>query len=329
MVAVVLSLVSAAAQITLIDGQCPQWINDYEKWHGENRGQPGTKYLVHQAVANSGGMGDRLRGMLYTVRVAYALQRVVLFTWSHPYNLDHFFVPGGSINWTLEGINYQAGRVLSFVDGPPNALVNGGGLINASDEFITFNTNHFMETPCQGCPPLESKWSAAAVCLWHRILKPAPDIITMAQEQLANLYNQSAPRYAAIHLRMGGLHGEHELERGRGPLKNFVGAVRCANDLSKSGNVSGNTPLLLISDNHHLRDFLASHNLHRVVSPSYQPVHTDHGDTHNVAAHKTSVVDMVLLGMSECLVTSPSGFSHMAWLYGGGKPCKREFLECI
>ncbi len=53
--------------------QTPLWLTDYIAFHKANRGQPGAKYVV--ATCNTwccpcGGLGDRLRGILYILMIA-------------------------------------------------------------------------------------------------------------------------------------------------------------------------------------------------------------------------------------------------------------------
>lgn len=69
-------------------------------------------------------------------------------------------------------------------------------------------------------------------------------------------------------------------------------------------------------------------NLANVITPDLQPTHVDLVPGDSADKHQTSVVDLMLLARATCLVTSPSGFSHHAWLAGGGKACQREFYNC-
>ena len=57
------------------------------------------------------------------------------------------------------------------------------------------------------------------------------------------------------------------------------------------------------------------------------PVHVDRAEAQDVRTHQSSFVDMVLLGSATCFASSPSGFSAMSWLAGGGKPCHRAFYN--
>lgn len=329
-------------------GQCPPWFGAYETFHLAARSQPGTKYLIHQVpehtVGKSGGLGDRLRGMLYALRLAAASGRVLLFSWSRPVELHHLLVPSAHINWTLAGIPELSrgippdALVLRFMNGHHHPVVLNGNLTNLTEQFVVVQTNQHMDAECPACPALHPTTSSTA-CTWARLFKPADDVIAQAEQQLQQLYGSSnVTQYVAIHLRLGGFTGEAEHERGSGPLKNFAGAVRCANRLAQQHNISSSTPLLMVTDNHHLRSFIREGHLRHVVGPNTQSVHIDQALNldDNARAHRSTVVDLVLLSRAVCLVTSPgyrhgslSGFSHHAWLLGGAKPCRVDFRKCI
>jgi hypothetical protein len=65
-----------------------------------------------------------------------------------------------------------------------------------------------------------------------------------------------------------------------------------------------------------------------LIAPSGQPIHLDRAAPSSVQDHQHTVVDMIILAKASCLVTSPSGFSHQAWMAGGGKACQRMFFNC-
>lgn len=67
------------------------------------------------------------------------------------------------------------------------------------------------------------------------------------------------------------------------------------------------------------------------VAPSGSPTHIDRvrNATLGARAHEATFVDLALLAGAACLVTSKhSGFSHHAWLAGGGKACHRVLTDC-
>lgn len=73
---------------------------------------------------------------------------------------------------------------------------------------------------------------------------------------------------------------------------------------------------------------LKEKNLPNIVTPDIQPVHMDMAASEGPDKHMNSVVDLTLLARAACLVSTSSGFSHHAWLYGGGKSCHKPFWEC-
>lgn len=322
----------AEAQMNL---SCPLWIVDYQRFHQQQRGRPQAKYLIHEVDGIAGGVGDRLRGMMFAVRVAHASQRVVLFDWAQPYQLTHFFSPNGHINWTLEGLAMSATRVLHCIDVVCDDVKTGAFLLY-KDAVISIRTNSFMDNPCVSCPDL-APWSRDAVCLWHTLFRPNADITAQVYHQLSLLYSRRNVRYAAIHLRLGGSVGEAELTAAtepvryaHGPLKNFLGAIKCVHALAKISNIDlASTPILLITDNLYLRQFVGSGHLPGFVTPSLVPVHVDKAANHNLSSHKTTFVDLTMLGKATALVTSPSGFSHQAWLLGGGTNYMAQYTACV
>lgn len=232
------------------------WLSDYETFHKKNRGALNARYLVHKVNSSmSGGLGDRLRGMLYTVRAAAAGNRVVLFEWSHPVSLDFFFEPG-SINWRPDGLTLPKGPVFAAIDRPWHEL-RSGLLFSMKEDVITVHTNQYIDSPCPGCPPV-TLWGSDATCLWSRMFKPLPGLELRATKQLQVLYKSSTPPpYTAIHMRLGGLTGESEIPFVRGggsPFDNFLAAATCANRLRV--HYSMDLPILVITDNHKLREML-------------------------------------------------------------------------
>jgi hypothetical protein len=281
--------------------------------------------------------------MLFALRVAAATKRVLLYSWARPVELHHLLVPSGDIKWTLEGIEdyntdqKQKAPVLRFMNGAHHPLVLNGSLANATEQFVIVQTNQRMDALCHGCPQLQ-EMEASTACVWTRLFRPTDEIIREAEQELVRLFNSSSKQYVAVHLRLGGFTGEGEHERGKGPLKNFAGAVRCANQLAREQNISSSTPIVMVTDNQHLRAFLREGHLPNVVAPSADAVHIDQALAldNNLTAHRSTVVDLLLLSRGGCLVTSPgyrhgglSGFSHHGWLLGGAKPCHIDFRRCI
>lgn len=307
--------------------ECPTWLEEYERFHVKARGSPTAQYLVHEVSGLAGGLGDRLRGMLFTVRVASSLNRVVLFRWNNPYPLENFFRPASSIDWTLTGIDHVPGPVLRFIDSEHND-VKTGALLNVTAKFITLQTNMRMTDDCFECPVLQSAFSHEAACLWQRLLRPIDVIEQRADAVLLQMYSQRRPQYVGVHLRFGGFIGEGDEERGKSPLLNFMHAVSCARSLAQRASIAQTTPVLVVTDNHRLRTFLQAGSIPSIVTPPALPVHLDSARGRTLEQHQSTIVDLVLLSRSKCLVLMRSGFGQHAWLYGGGTECVAEIPDC-
>jgi hypothetical protein len=190
---------------------CPAWIMEYAAFHAQQRGQPGTRYLVHSVRHGNSGLGDRVRGMLFATRLAAASQRVVLFTWRHsPDEPSAFFTPASTIDWTLPGTGYYSSEdqeqnpqnltmassleldAYNFVARQQATLqeIKQGLLLQgevAGVQYITLHTNERAESDCAACPPLDRPMrkqdsaansraagagSNSAACLFRALFKP-------------------------------------------------------------------------------------------------------------------------------------------------------------
>lgn len=146
---------------------------------------------------------------------------------------------------------------------------------------------------------------------------------------LQALFRESDPKYVAVHMRFGGLKGEDTFQTNRAGdsfLQSFMTGIACANRMAKANGIA--LPILLIVDNQEIRQFIVAGNLKNIVSPAFQPVHIDHVQNGSPAQHQGTVIDFYLLSRAYCMVTSPSGFSHHAWLAGGGTACQRVSYNC-
>jgi len=322
---------SARYEVTSQSAHCPGWFEEYAAFHQKHRGAPGTKYLVHLVDGISGGLGDRLNGAISMLRFATALNRVVLLQWAKPYSIEEFFEPAGRVNWSMKGIPYQRSTVLSFIDSWSDPKLHDGSLNDLADPFLTIITNMPLNGTCWHCPPVPSVWSKEASCLWQSLFRPVDPIIQQARAEMARLYPRGPHPYVAVHLRLGGLTGEQEVRvRGRSPLDDFIAGARCASQLAAENSIDlTQTPTLYVTDNHFLRQALQGKYFGQMVAPIGAPVHLDRAAGQSLEAHRSTVVDMVMMAWSTCLVTSVSGYSLHTWLYGGATPCTIPLTTCL
>jgi hypothetical protein len=216
---------------------------------------------------------------------------------------------------------------------PVRMELQDGRLGHVQDTFLTKVSNMKLNATCWRCAAIESEWSKDAACLWHSVFRPADAVLAAARTEFARLYPYGPSPYVAVHLRLGGLTGEEGIpgvERGLSPLPNFIAGAQCAVKLADRLKISlAATPVLVVTDNHRLRQGLKSDTFGNMVAPQGLPVHLDHAVDQSLAAHRNTIVNMVLLGWAECIVTSRSGYSLHAWLYGGATDCFVPFTSCL
>jgi hypothetical protein len=210
-----------------------------------------------------------------------------------------------------------------------------GSLYQINDTLLTIQSNIGMNETWNGSDSFEwdSDSSTQVACVWRAMFKPVAPILQSANEEMERMYQGKPRPYAAVHLRLGGLEGEWGLpgaDRGKAPLENFLAGVKCASQLAANSNrVHSDTPVLIVTDNHVLRKVLQEQSFKGLVSASGLPVHLSQAKGQSLDAHRSSVVDLVLLANAECLAASRSGFSLHAWLYGGAKKCMVSWKSCL
>jgi hypothetical protein len=322
-----------------VQDSCPGWVDDYAAFHRAARGATGpARYLVHVGIL---GVGDRMRGLMFALRLAQATRRVLLAKWHDGLDISSFVVPSGDIDWTVPpALAKREGRVHHLT--PSSNQSRDYRTID--DEVLTLHSNECMDMPCVGCPSFNAT-SPEAACIWHRLFRVHDAVMETALRHLSTL-GLTPGRYTALHLRLGGIHGQAELsEKYRkqglpGLLQRFMAAVACANKLSAAHNLSM-SPALVITDNFELRAFIAQGNIKGLATPLIRAADVRAAGNDS---RESVFADIVLLGMSGCLVASPaphswrktkytrscsfSGFSFQGWLLGGATSCMEMLSEC-
>lgn len=87
----------------------PQWMKDYLNWHDFQRRTWSRetfyekRWMVMQCLSSNnkcGGTSDRLRPILFQLKVAYLSKRILIVYWNKPFSLTKFLVPPrGGMDW--------------------------------------------------------------------------------------------------------------------------------------------------------------------------------------------------------------------------------------
>ena len=321
---------------------CPAWLDDYASFHEHQRSSnpEAAKYLVFsvEKTGFQGGLGDRIRAMLLVTRLAIASQRVVLFTWAHPFELEHFLIPSRIIDWRIKGTGLdlisphphyswmvgQSWRPLDLIRQRPRDFVLQNGISSLKDRFIVISTNEHATTRCKGCPDIgNDSLGPAASCLFQYLFRFNSKIEGLASLALSSLGLGLGDHFIGLHLRLGGLicepllleqENSNKVSRG-GTLTRLLAGISCAR--KESG---GKLPVLVVADNARVRAFIRGGHISGFLSSNLTPVHLDlAGPSVSLADHQSTFVEVLMLSRSQCLLMSPnSGFSLVAlWQQGG------------
>ena len=329
---------------------CPAWIEKYVTFHRQQRSaQNSAKYLVFRVekilYGGQGGLGDRVRAMLFSTRLAVAASRVILFTWQQPAELTEFLKPA-SVDWRVNGTGYdeslsyphyrwlvgQHWRPIDLLRRKPRDFVLENGISTLKDQFVVISTNEYADTKCGECPILESAWTTAASCLFKSLFRFHHKIEALALRTMSSLGLQQG--FIGLHLRLGGLIGEpllleeenpNKVEKG-GTLARFLAGISCARNVSMKHRSEDHLPVLAIVDNEKAKAFLRAGNIPGFVATDMTPVHLELAapsiDT-TPSDHYSTFAEVLMLSRADCLVLSKgSGFSFVAFLQQGGRCCR-------
>lgn len=338
-------LFTSCSALVVQKSGCPRFLDDYAAYHRENKDR-GPRYLVYHCIGGAtadrcGGLGDRMRGMLFLFRLAIATRRILLLKWTYPVPLEALFRPS-LIDWRTDNYTqYVPMRFEKVFNMPVASQVvhpNGSMLDLSKENFepawgrvkvVTAVTNMFADAPLQEAPHLNDRSLQFKHCLFRYLFLFSQHAEEEGKNWIKHLF-QNAP-YPAAHLRLG--HSEDE-QKGRERGVPAVAAVACVRQCSANlmrcsrTEPSLSTPLLVVTDHTLLRHEILGGKHQMFSSLTYnRTFHMDYSSSRSVHDHITTVVELYMLAHASSLVTSRSGFSDIA-LWHSGMTCFTQLNYC-
>ncbi|KAG2450961.1 hypothetical protein HYH02_004233 [Chlamydomonas schloesseri] len=259
------------------------------------------------------GLGDRLRGIEYLTRMAYAAQRVLLVWQESPVLLEHFLSPG-DIDWRVTpelGIGLREELVRSkrhYVLQAPtiNDLTKEileGSFQQLPDRVVTASCNWIAEAEAGGPVPDLSQHTPLMGQLARALFRLSPGVEAATDAALAAVGVAPGQPYVAAHLRLGGQIGEEFaiqrfslgqpeevldlalgcaaglVEDDKRRLRNAAAAAavlaptQAAAALAAVTESESHMPHVLLTDNDELRQRVSAGELPPWVSPELHPLH--------------------------------------------------------
>lgn len=315
--------------------RCPAWLEDYAAFHKESRHsklyENTTRMMLFIcAPYMSGcrvGLGDRIRGLMETLKLAVVTNRTYFIRWEDHIPLQSMLVPA-DIDWhvdaRVEGALGAAGQTTiyswNFPHTPPTDLTDGT-IVNETAQLIAMS-HAFVDTrnawPGPGLGSVSDAPSIRRSCLFRALFKPSEQLMQFVNQTKQELFGSTSIPYVAVHLRMGNFAGEEKVINRFGNTSQFavaVHAMKAAKELAENYDITA--PVLIVTDNEQLRKHLMAGNLPGFVTPPYLATHLFvKGKEEQQQAMLTSFADITLLAHSTCFIASSSGFSAIALWWG-------------
>lgn len=309
--------------------------------------QPRLLAPVRAANCVRAGIGDRVRGMMFLLRVAIASRRVLLLKWSHPIPLEHFFKPS-LIDWRADVkgmVLPPAVRWFSTEERKGQTVVklpNGTGALDLAKQSFdsgwhdvqvaTIQTNMPAYFPVH-VPSLNDRSPMFMHCLFKFLFSFSEEAEEAGKQFIQQRYGASP--YPAAHLRLGQSIDEGPRvdihDRGFDEAKAVSCAASCSANLSYacSGVVPNKkTPLLVVTDRQALREDIQAGKYPLFASlPFKRTFHLDLSTSRNITEHLTTAVELYALAHASSLIVSHSGFSNVA-LWHSGSTCYKDMAKC-
>lgn len=307
------------------------WVEPYVKFHRENRLTARRLILDCPPEFPGFGLGDRIRGVLYSTRVAAANELILAINWTDNFDLTGKLQPA-EINWLpdFEDTGSRDSMVVpaDTYEALANALVNSkADLYFCTHEAVMADGGAYRDIITKGWnfPGLE-----ANRLTWSKLFKPTAALRDEYEAARMRIFNTTITNfeYVGVHLRIGNLVGEGVdiVRTKKCNLLAQLASESCARDMADEHiPQEEGWPVLLITDNSVLRWGISEHLFDRVVGPSTMAQHS--GNTKGLDL-MNEYVDLMLLANAKCYVYSDSGFSNLA-LWWGNHTCIMSISDCI
>jgi len=316
------------------DPDIPDWMKAYLDWHSYQRtvwknekDYTQSRWLVMQCIAEldpikCGGTADRLKPMLYLMRVAYESKRILLIRWTRPAVLESFLIPPqGGIDWRVPDwmmpilANETNGR--RFV---PSKMIekhaHDQNLPLVRSRYQSFDGGSLLYN--QRLAPQELTFDDVFYKVWRIFFRPSPPIASRIETELGDLV---PGEYTAAHVRALYAIPERPITHIRLWTHN---ALNCASNLRPGMPIyfaSDSSDALPIAREYALRQGAVLQGLYPSPNP---PLHLDSCPDwadHPVSDFYDTFVDLYLLALAGCTVVNKGGFGHWAMLIGGNVDC--------
>ncbi|CAG0895252.1 unnamed protein product, partial [Cyprideis torosa] len=321
--------------------ELPNFIRDYMAFHKASCNKPvaENKYMIFTEKHNleGGGIGDRLRGLVFTFFWAIATNRTFLIYWDNPFNLTEVFQPATDLDWNCNAEEAFNRSTFFYMNGfKKNSKYTKKW---SSDEnwpaFTAVQTNYYaMYVPKKYPQPMKELFQREKASLhslslfeiaFNALLKPSKALTHRLMEirSAIGLKDPQQP-YITMHFRMGKAGNVSWNDPARNSPEDIPKILKCGRKLQrdyseKFGIAQEQLPLVFLTDSQATKQFVAAQNPD-IRTVDSEIIHIDRYVNNREAAPKQGYIDawaeFLLIRESRCIVKSVSGFSIVASMMG-------------
>ncbi|KAG7369765.1 hypothetical protein IV203_027511 [Nitzschia inconspicua] len=313
----------------------PQWMKDYLNWHDYQRQTwsretfSQKRWMVMQCLKtqyNCGGTSDRLKPIVFQLKVAYLSRRILIIHWNKPHPLTEFLVPPrGGLDWRAPswlaelietaGLGRDVGKTLGDV--LDMAMEEKSKFTMARMAMQDYHAGRFWydEQVQVGEPAFETIFHH----VWKLFFTPSAAVRQRLETSMSEM-KLTPYSYTAAHCRV--LYAKDD--RPQYQQKNWAeNAVNCASELRPR------MPIFFTSDSTdatlYAQVYGKSRNatvMTRIPNPN-PPLHIEFsgGKRRPASDYLDGFVDLYILAEATCVTYNKGGYGVFGLLMGRNATC--------
>jgi hypothetical protein len=329
------SVVDTAATTTPL----PLWVHQYMEWHREQvrtltaGNWRGRRFLISRCLRSDrtcGGVSDRLKSLPTLLLLAHQSQRILLYSWSRPAQLEQFLLPV-EINWTVPHyvpVHGSGTRLYTKLATLIRSGVNGSvPVVCTRLQDQHGGSEYYNSHPLN--QHVDRAFRKVFRTLFFTVFAPSPSVqsaldqIRFVLPAAADVTNGDDAVYAAAHLRA--YYGNSPIPPSKvGPTAR--NAINCASEISPPG-----TPILFVSDSNRAVQSIRSYDRPRLLTlprEGAEPLHLDKAaESANIHEYMSIFVDLLLLSKARCISHGQGGFGRFGVLLSKDPMCFKKYID--
>ncbi|KAL3910170.1 MAG: hypothetical protein SGARI_002255, partial [Bacillariaceae sp.] len=312
----------------------PQWMKDYMTWHDYKRQTwseasfGNERFLVVQCLQTDrtcGGTSDRLKPIVYLLRLAYYSKRILILHWTKPHPLTEFLVPPqGGVDWRappwlVEYIETLGlGKASGKSGGSVLELVMKPHIELARSVMQDYHAGRYWYDE-QLLLPSEPSFETIFHHVWKVFFTPAPAVRQRLEATMSEM-GLVPFNYTAAHCRV--LYGKDD--RPQRQQKNWAeNAVNCASELRPR------MPIFFTSDSADATKYAKEYgvafrkaNIQTRVPDPNPPLHIEFSGRKRPASdYVDGFVDLYIMAEATCVTYNKGGYGMFGLLMSRNSTC--------